>query len=391
MLPSPQNTALFLSNPDYAILLSTRSPPLYVSKLKVYNFRNLIDQTISLSRGAVYVTGLNGNGKTNLVEALYLLSGSRSFRTNTTGELFKWGHKESSVFGTVVHKTGTDELGISFSPGQRTAYKNGAAMDSVAGLVEACSVVAFSPTDLSLVKGSPSNRRKFLDRHMVDVQPSFLNTLMAYQRALASKAALLKSPGVDLAQLRPWNELLTEYGGKVVENRRNFLQSLCEKARHFHGEFAASDGELKLDLESECLGDDGSVCLDRIAAGFERAASRELAMRTTAYGPHRDDVAISLHGVDCRAYASQGQTRSVVLALKLGVIDLLEERLGETPIIILDDVDSELDSARSERLFGALLKKERQIIVTGTSTPPAPLGGSQELQVLKVDTGVILT
>ncbi len=364
---------------------------MYVSKLKVYNFRNLADQSITLSNGPVYVTGLNGNGKTNLVEALYLLSGSRSFRTNTSSELLKWGQKESSVFGTVVHKTGIDELGISFSPGQRTAYKNGAAMDSVAGLVEACSVVAFSPTDLSLIKGSPSNRRKFLDRHMVDVQPSFLNTLMAYQRALASKAALLKTPGVDLAQLRPWNELLTEYGGKVVENRRNFLQSLCEKARRFHAEFAGSDGQLELTLESECIGADGEVSLDRIAAGFERAASRELAMRSTVYGPHRDDVAISLQGVDCRAFASQGQTRSAVLSLKLGVIDLLEDRLGESPIIILDDVDSELDSARSERLFGALIKKERQIIVTGTTTPPSPLSSSSELVLLRVEAGVVLS
>jgi DNA replication and repair protein RecF len=264
-------------------------------------------------------------------------------------------------------------------------------MDSVAGLVEACSVVAFSPTDLSLIKGSPSNRRKFLDRHMVDVQPSFLNTLMAYQRALASKAALLKTPGVDLAQLRPWNELLTDYGGKVVENRRNFLQSLCEKARRFQGEFAGSDGQRELALESECLGADGAVSLDRIAAGFERAASRELAMRSTVYGPHRDDVAISLQGVDCRAFASQGQTRSAVLSLKLGVIDLLEERLGESPIIILDDVDSELDSARSERLFGALIKKERQIIVTGTTTPPSPLSASSELQVLRVEGGSVLS
>jgi DNA replication and repair protein RecF len=361
----------------------------HVSKLKTYNFRNLADQTVQLAPGAVYITGLNGNGKTNLVEALYILTGSRSFRTSANAELLKWGSRESSVFGTVVHKTGADEIGISFSPGERTGYKNGAKVESVADLMGACSVVAFSPTDLTLVKGSPSHRRKFLDRHMVDVQPNYLNTLMAYQRALASKAALLKESGISVAELRPWNELLTEYGGKIVENRVKFLISLADKAKGFHAEFAQTDGELQLTLESDLVNKEGEVSLDHIAAGFERVASREIALRSTAYGPHRDDVAITLQGSDCRAFASQGQTRSVVLSLKLGVIDLLEERLQESPTIVLDDVDSELDAGRSDRLFGALLRKGRQTIVTGTSTPPQQLVGDSSLQIIRVENGSV--
>ena len=364
---------------------------MFVSKLKVYNFRNLVDQTISFSKGPVYITGLNGNGKTNIVEAIYLLSGSRSFRTNTNGELLKWGQRESSIFGTVEHKTGSDELGISFSPGQRTAYRNGNELASIAELMGRCSVIAFSPSDLTLVKGSPSSRRKFLDRHMVDVQPSFLNTLMAYQRALASKSAILKTPEATLSELRPWNELLTEYGGKIVESRLNFLQSLREKAARFHGLFAQSDGELTVTLESELMDAGGALSLDAVAAQFERVAQRELATRSPVYGPHRDDIAIAHGGIDSRAYASQGQTRSIVLALKLGVIELLEERLGESPICVLDDVDSELDGARSERLFQALTRQERQIIVTGTTEPPQQLAACSELQVVRVSAGEVLS
>lgn len=364
---------------------------MFVSKLKVYNFRNLVDQTITFSKGPVYISGLNGNGKTNIVEAIYLLSGSRSFRTNTNGELLKWGQRESSIFGTIEHKTGSDELGLSFSPGQRTAYRNGNELASIADLMGRCSVIAFSPSDLTLVKGSPSSRRKFLDRHMVDVQPSFLNTLMAYQRALASKSALLKTQDVTLEQLRPWNELLTEYGGKIVESRLNFLQSLREKAARFHASFAQTDGELTVTLESELVDASGGLSLDSVAAQFERVAQRELAMRSPVYGPHRDDVALALRGVDSRAYASQGQTRSIVLALKLGVIELLEDRLGESPICVLDDVDSELDSARSERLFQALIAHERQIIVTGTTEPPQQLRGSPDLQVIRISAGEVLS
>lgn len=363
---------------------------MFVSKITVYNFRNLGDQSVTLSRGPVYITGLNGNGKTNLVEAIYLLSGSRSFRTNSNSELLAWGKREASVFGTVTHKTGTEEIGVSFSPGQRAAYRNGNELASMTELIGVCPVVSFSPSDLSLVKGSPAGRRKFLDRHMVDLHPSFLHTLMAYQRALASKSALLKESGVTIDKLAPWNELLTEYGGKVVDNRRNFLQQLTERAAEFHAEFAPSDGALALKLESDCLASDGSVSLEGIRDGFERAANREIAIRSTTFGPHRDDVSITLGGVDARAYASQGQTRSIVLSLKLGVIELIEAKLGESPVVILDDVDSELDRGRSERLFKALTKGDRQIIVTGTAPPEGELLSNSTLQILRIELGVVL-
>lgn len=366
---------------------------MYISKIKVYNFRNLTDQSVSLRDGPVYITGLNGNGKTNLVEALYLLSGSRSFRTSSQSELIRWGQKEGSVFGTVVRKEGTDEVGVSFVPGQRSAFKNGNKLASVGELVGCCGVVAFSPSDLSLVKGSPAGRRKFLDRHMVDLSPSFLNTLVAYQRALASKSALLKNSSVDPQQLRPWNELLTEYGGKIVDNRVKFLNLLLDRAACFLKEFAEGDGTLNLELESELVSRAGGVSNEQILSQFERVAPREIALRSTLFGAHRDDFSITIgKGVDARAFASQGQTRSIVLALTLGVIELLEDKLGESPIVVLDDVDSELDAPRAKRLFSALGRKNRQIFITGTGQPPAELvGGShQDVQLIKIHNGTVL-
>jgi DNA replication and repair protein RecF len=370
---------------------------LYLAKLKVYNFRNLSDQSVELSNGPVYITGLNGNGKTNLVEALYLLSGSRSFRTNTQSELVKWGQKEASVFGIIETKGTEVELGIALSPGQRRAFKNGQQLNSVTELVGACSVVAFSPAELALVKGAPAGRRKFLDRHMVDLQPSFLNVLMSYQRALESKAALLKGPGVEPRQLEPWNKLLSESGGKIVDNRLKFIKILEEKARIFHSEFAQSDGPMGLTLESELaktdfMGSSGEVDPKKIEQELNRIAQREIALRSCVLGPHRDDMAITVGSVDSRAFASQGQTRSLVLALKLGVIELLEERLEEPPIVILDDVDSELDAKRRDLLFKALAKKRRQIFITGTGEPPESLvfeGGSRA-QRIEIVRGVVL-
>jgi len=185
--------------------------------------------------------------------------------------------------------------------------------------------------------------------------------------------------------------LLTEYGGKIVDNRLKFLKELIDKSCLFHQEFAQSDGELHLALESELVGSDGQVSLELVEQELARLAPREITFKSCLFGPHRDDVAISLGGVDSRAYASQGQTRSIVLALKLGVIELLEARLGEPPVVILDDVDSELDTGRTERLFTALSKRKRQLFITGTATAPKELAkaGVAEIQTLEVTDGII--
>ncbi len=364
---------------------------MYVSRLKVYNFRNLADQTIELGSGPVYISGLNGNGKTNLVEAIYLLSGSRSFRTNSSSELLKWGEKECSIFGDVTTSHGSESIGIVFTQGERKALSNGKDLESMTDLIGRLRVIAFSPADLSLVKGSPAGRRKFLDRHMVDLNPSFIKVLMGYQRALASKSAVLKQPGCSYTHLKPWNELLAQSCGKIVDNRVKFLESLSDKSQSFHKTYAPMDGDLSLTLESDFYEGGRVLSDDEILGKFENAAPREMAMKSASLGAQRDDVKVTLGGVDARAYASQGQTRSVVLSMKLGVIEMVESATGESPVVILDDVDSELDRARSERLFSALVSKPRQIIVTGTEGPSPQLIHSEGLRTLTVSQGLVST
>lgn len=365
---------------------------MFVSKIRFYNFRNLNDQTIEFHNGPVYITGQNGNGKTNIVEGLYLLSGSRSFRTNSQAELLKWGSDEASVFGNVVSNNGEGELGVSFSKTGRKAYRNGDQLQSVSDIVGSCGVISFDPSDLSLVKGAPSGRRKFLDRHMVDLNPAFLSTIMGYQRALASKNTLLKEISVERNQISSWNELLTGFSVKLVENRCKFIKLLGNFACGFHSKFAGRDGSLELSLESNFTDDGGEVLAENnIRAQFERVRDRELAMRSSVVGPHRDDIAITLSGTDSRAFASQGQTRSIVLALKLGVIQMLEDAIGEEPIVILDDVDSELDESRRELLYNALVTRKRQIFITGTEKPSEKMLSllNTQVQVVSIEAGDI--
>lgn len=362
---------------------------MHVSKVRLFKFRNLADQTIELGSGPVFVTGDNGNGKTNLVEAVYLLSGSRSFRTNVASELPTWGGRECSVFGTVTTGTGTFEVGIAFRPGGREGFLNGEAVESISELVGRVAVVAFSPADLALVKGAPAGRRKFLDRHTADLEPPLLRALMSYQRALANKAALVKEPGVQRSSLNPWNELLVEHGCVIARARVEFLKELAAAATEYHRSYGASDGELSLSLESDFVRD-GAVNPEYVRAQLDQVAGKELAMRSSVFGVHRDDVAISLAGADARAFASQGQTRSVVLSLKLAVIALYQRKLGESPIILLDDVDSELDRGRGTRLFELLMSAERQLLITGTGAPPYGLGEHPQLQVLKMEKGLVI-
>lgn len=362
---------------------------LYVSNLRLFQFRNLADQSVELGAGPVFITGQNGNGKTNLVEAIYLLSGSRSFRTNSAAEYSRWGTNECSVFGRVGSRDGDYEVGILYRRGKREGFLNGETVSSVAELLSKVVVVAFSPSDLGLVKGPPSGRRKFIDRHIVDITPAFLRVLMAYTKALSSKAAVLKSGSATRSDIEPWNHLLAKYGGEIIERRVAFLKRLEERAAAVHAEYASSDGALSLQLESDLLGENRASYSEVMLEHLERVMNKELAQRTTLVGPHRDDVLIQLGGADTRAYASQGQSRSTVLSLKLAVIDLLEETIGESPIILLDDVDSELDAGRGERLFDSLVRRERQILVTGTGNAPYRLKERSDLTVLRVEHGHI--
>ncbi len=365
---------------------------MYISRLRLYQFRNLIDQEIRLQDGAVFVTGNNGNGKTNLVEALYLLSGSKSFRTSSSTELIKWGGDSCSIFGDVSSKDGDFELGLIFHPGRREGTVNGNTVPSFSEFLSKISVISFTPNDLALVKGPPAGRRKFLDRHMVDKNANFLRSVVSYQRALASKNAVLKDPGAKAEMLDPWNALMAEHAETITKERFLFLEEIQKRCREKHKIYAGGDGELTLALETDFSTggvDKLPMSKSEIEERLFEVRGRELQYRSAVIGSQKDDVEIKLGGVDARAYASQGQTRSVVLSLKLAVIESVENSLGEPPIVLLDDVDSELDATRASNLFRYLLNRPMQLLVTGTSIPPYLADVSGPFQQLRVTAGAV--
>jgi DNA replication and repair protein RecF len=337
-----------------------------LKSLRLYNFRNFTDQIITLPPGPKMIVGKNGQGKTNLVEAVNFLSLTKSFRTTNQRDLISWGKSEASVFGHILERSGETELGVSIDQKSRSCYVNGARVNSIAEFVGKLLCVSFSPTDIEIVKGAPYERRKFLDRALVDLNPSLMRHAIDCARAVKNKAALLKQEGTTPEHLGPWNKIIALSGAIITEARAKLLERFEKVAQQTMRDFAPLDGELKLHLKSSMLADNGTTSAEFILEELARGATREIARQTALIGPHRDDVRITLNGHDTRAFASQGQSRSIVLSLKLAIINLIELERGEAPVVLLDDVDSELDSGRSHAFFEMVMSSDRQILVTGT-------------------------
>ncbi len=337
---------------------------MYIEWLKVFNFRNLENTTRNFSPGLNIICGRNGQGKTNLVEAINLLSTGRSFRTQTVNDLVRWGEAGASVFAHVKGAVTDVELGVAIESGTRSAFVNGDKVRSLTDFVGRLLCVTFSPTDLAIVKGGPQLRRKFIDRHLVDLEPRLMGEILDYHRALKSKAMLLKRGDVSDEALEPWNRIMAKSAAAIVRARRTLLAALEVRADEYYRTIAHHDGRVGLSLETAIVGDEPTT--EELYEQLMGVADRERRYRSAVLGPHRDDVMMSLDGHDARAFASQGQARSIVLALKLGVIALLEEHRKEAPIVLLDDVDSELDQARCDALFELIHQTRRQVFVTGT-------------------------
>lgn len=387
-----------------------------IKSLRTYNFRNLNDSKVEFSPGINIIIGPNGQGKTNLVEAVSLLSHARSFRTSDSKELIRRDSNEASVFGLIKTSINSpvefnqageqvneqiNELGVALESGRRTTFKNGEKLDSLEEFIGNFICVSFSPSDLEIVKGAPALRRRFLDKHCVDYKRSVLHQLVKYQSALKHKQSLLSNEKDKFSfqsiesQIRVWNRILADSAEKISAVRYEFVDRLQEKVKKIYSEIAddsAFKSEttelLSLKLESDIEpGWDSETIFDC----FEKQIEREILARRVRFGPHRDDLAIILSDLDARAFASQGQTRSIVIALKLGVLELIRDIIGESPVILLDDVDSELDAQRLSRLYQVVLRAHQQVIISATEIPRflLEIDNQKEINKLTVKQGCI--
>lgn len=331
----------------------------HLATLELRAFRNYDALTIAFSPGLNVLFGDNAQGKTNLLEAIHFLATGRSHRTSRDLDMVKEGEEELLARASVVRRTGTIDLELRLGAATRKQLKiNGIAEKKIAKLVGSLAVVLFSPDDLQLLKGPPAGRRRFLDLELSQISQTYLHHLMAYNRLLQQRNSLLKQPALDQGLLAVYDQQLVETGAQLVVRRAEAVRRLSPIASRYHRMLSEGREDLVLEYQSQGLGEDGAADLESVRRRLERELARvrgeELRRQVTLVGPHRDDVGFWIAGRDARLYASQGQQRTAVLALKLAELDFMTAEIGEAPLLLLDDVASELDPHRRHYLLSAV-------------------------------------
>jgi DNA replication and repair protein RecF len=340
---------------------------------RLENFRNLAAAELEFSPHFTALIGPNGQGKTNTLEALYSVAALRPLRNVQRRALIRAGETKARVDVKVERSdTGlTHALGMEVEARSRQLQKDDKNCDAGA-FIGTFVAVAFTPDDLSLGKGSPDGRRRFLDRALLDLRPSYLQRALRYQKAIKDRNRLLADEGSD-ETLDAFDQVIASEGAAISVARAQYIEEVAPKiVRHFERIAQPApplriryDSSLEdaLDLTSEIQTRD--AFLQRL---FERRGS-DRRRKTTSIGPHLDDLRFSLDGTAIKERASQGQHRAIVLALKLAELTHLTDRLGEPPVLLLDDMSSELDAERSEQLFRSVSQLEGQVVLTSTQPP----------------------
>ncbi len=362
-----------------------RVAPVYVSHLSLTNFRNYHHLELDLPEGLLVFSGDNGQGKTNLLEALYLLSIAKAYRANGDREAISRTATEdrghAQVVGVVRRERDRVRILVdmtlegSWDEGERSPHlRKEVRVDgihvSAADLVGAVNAVLFDAEDIRLVTGAPSTRRRFLDILISQIDRMYLRSLQRYQRVVYQRNHLLRQireRRSRAGELDFWNEALVEEGVYIMVRRSRTVGELSSLLTELHGELTETGEELSIDYAPGVPVEHPEEAEFRRAfwLAIEQSAEREIALGATQSGPHRDDVRLTLGGMDAGVYASRGQARTLAVALKLVEGMLLERERGESPVLLLDDVLSELDATR-RRLLLERVERSQQAIVSTT-------------------------
>ena len=329
-----------------------------VRRIEYKNFRNLQLLELEPSAGVNIVYGENAQGKTNLLEGIWLFSGMRSFRGAKDAELIRFG----SEFGRLkmAFEAGGREQKAEITVSvKRKAKLNGVELPSCAGLIGKCSAVVFSPSFLSIVKNGPEERRKFLDAAICQIRPGYANLLAEYNRLLKQRSSLLKDIPIEpalLDMLDVIDERLTVAGERLVTERKSYIEELLPSVRRIYDGFSGGSEEMTV-VYVEKETEKGPLA-ERLKANRKQ----DIINKTTSVGPHRDDLDITINGISARSFGSQGQQRSCAIALKMGEAEVMKSFTGEQPVVLLDDVMSELDANRQDFILNHII--DRQVFIT---------------------------
>ena len=359
-----------------------------IKSLNLKNFRNYSDQTFYFGDGVNVLSGENAQGKTNAAEAIFFLCTGYSPRANRDKLVVKFGEETGEITGVADSLYGEVSVRIIFSQtDNKRMFVNGIEVLRISELLGNIHSVFFNPSELKLVQESPEDRRRFMNISLSQMSKTYFRALQNYNKILAQRNNLLKDKDVSLIRetLPVWDAQLCKQAAVIIKARNNFLTEISPIAQEKHAFLSDGRENLALKTESGYYGEEDEIAYalsEDLKTGFER----DLRLGFTGIGPHRDDIKFTLNGEDARIFGSQGQQRTIALSLKLAEAETFKTRFGEYPVMILDDVLSELDRKRQKKLIDAVSKM--QTIFTATGIPRSIFNGEPYKHIVIKDGAV---
>lgn len=348
-----------------------------IKSLYLKNFRNYSEENFNFGAGVNVLSGENAQGKTNAAEAVFFLCTGYSPRANRDKLVVKNGEETAEVCGVAESVYGDVSVKIIFSrTDNKRMFVNGMEVLRVGELLGNIHSVFFNPSELKLVQESPEDRRRFMNISLSQMSKTYFRALQNYNKILAQRNNLLKDKDISLIKetLPVWDMQLVKYAAVIIKARNNFLAEISPVAQEKHSFLSGGKEKLELKTESGYFGEEEEIAY-ALKEDLKTGLERDLRLGFTGIGPHRDDIKFTLNGEDVRVFGSQGQQRTVALSLKLAEAETFKTRFGEYPVLILDDVLSELDKSRQQKLVAAV--KDIQTIFTATALPRAILKGER--------------
>ncbi|MEO0539374.1 MAG: DNA replication/repair protein RecF [Cyanobacteria bacterium P01_A01_bin.105] len=376
---------------------------MFLQRIHLKQFRNYTDQVVTFTAPKTILLGENAQGKSNLLEAVELLATLKSHRTSRDRDLIQANTKQGHIDARLQRELGASALKLVLRNGsRRTAAINGETMRRQQDFLGTLNAVQFSSLDLDLVRGGPGERRRWIDTLLIQLEPVYAYILQQYNQALKQRNAFIKQqtaeadpeqpPHLDPAQLALWDAQLATLGTRVIRRRTRGLERLAPIAQKWHADISGSTETLQITYVPNVVAE--SDAPDQMQQAFfdkiKTKAVAEFYQRTTLVGPHRDDIEFTINETPARQYGSQGQQRTLVLALKLAELQLIETVVGEPPLLLLDDVLAELDLNRQNQLLDTI-QERFQTLITTTHLGSFDAQWLQSSQVLQVSGGHIST
>ena len=357
-----------------------------IEGIQLHNFRNFENLELSFDSSRNVLIGENAQGKTNLIEAIYFCGFARSFRTQNSTDLIRIGEQRGSVSLDLVSEDISKNITIILDQnGKKMIKKDGKIIRRTADLLNNLVVMVFSPEDLRIIKDSPEKRRNFINKELSQIRPRYYECVRLYRDALQQKNYMLRDDqrqgNLNEEMLDIYDMQLAKYGGEIVKYRKNFIQLLSQRANEVQQSITGGKEELQIKYNH-------SMSVEHPYEDLLAHRDRDIYSGHSGVGPQRDDLEFYINGRNARKYGSQGQQRTVALALKLAEIRIARDVIGENPVLLLDDVLSELDEERQTYLFRQI--EDVQLFITTTDSHSGMLEKMMKGKVYTIQSGTVI-